>query len=114
MKCYAKRHALASDAMNAAQLVTKQLLEEQSDRIAARCYNEVWCAMLQANLSSRTIARVQNALAEAVLPKLDGIYTPENKKQLDNVQNIADADLWVKAYLTDHGVQVWAAKEKSK
>lgn len=47
MKCYAKRHALASDAMNAAQLVTKQLLEEQSDRIAARCYNEVWCAMLQ-------------------------------------------------------------------
>ena len=28
MKCYAKRHALASDAMNAAQLVTKQLLEE--------------------------------------------------------------------------------------
>lgn len=51
MKCYAKRHALASDAMNAAQLVTKQLLEEQSDRIAARCYNEVWCAMLQANLS---------------------------------------------------------------
>lgn len=57
MKCYAKRHALSSDAMNAAQLVTKQL---------------------------------------------------------DNVQNVADADLWVKAYLTDHGVQVWAAKEKSK
>lgn len=51
---------------------------------------------------------------EAVLPKLDGIYTPENKKQLDNVQNVADADLWVKAYLTDHGVQVWAAKERSK
>lgn len=114
MKCYAERHALASDAMNAAQLVTKQLLEEQSDRIAARCYNEVWCAMLQANLSPRTIAHVQKALAEAVLPKLDGIYTPENKKQLDNVQNVADADLWVKAYLTDHGVQVWAAKERSK
>lgn len=67
-----------------------------------------------ANLSPRTIAHVQKALAEAVLPKLDGIYTPENKKQLDNVQNVADADLWVKAYLTDHGVQVWAAKEKSK
>ena len=31
MKCYAKRHALASDAMNAAQWLTKQLLEEQSD-----------------------------------------------------------------------------------
>ena len=61
MKCYAKRHALASDAMNAAQLVTKQLLEEQSDRIAARCYNEAWCAMLQANLSPRTIAHVQKA-----------------------------------------------------
>lgn len=50
--------------------------------------------MLQANLSPRTIDRVQNALAEAVLPKLDAIYTPENKKQLDNVQNVADADLW--------------------
>lgn len=62
MKCYAKRHALASDAMNAAQLVTKQLLEEQSDRIAARCYNEVWCAMLQASLSPRTIARVRKPL----------------------------------------------------
>ena len=57
---------------------------------------------------------MQKALAEAALPKLDAIYTPENKKQLDNVQNVADADLWVKAYLTDHGVQVWAAKEKSK
>jgi len=67
MKCYAKRHALASDAMNAAQLVTKQLLEEQSDRIAARCYNEVWCAMLQANLSPRTIAHVQKALALRIL-----------------------------------------------
>lgn len=65
MKCYAKRHALASDAMNAAQLVTKQLLKEQSDRIAARCYNEVWCAMLQVNLSPRTIAHVQKAIAEA-------------------------------------------------
>lgn len=51
MKCYAKRHALASDAMNAAQWLTKQLLEEQSDRVAVRCYNEVWAAMLQANLS---------------------------------------------------------------
>lgn len=98
MKCYAKRHALASDAMNAAQLVTKQLLEEQSDRIAARCYNEVWCAMLQANLSFRTIARVQKALAEAVLPKLDGIYTPDmanavfDRKSLlrHNVDLVAD------------------------
>lgn len=114
MKCYAKRHALASDAMNAAQWLTKQLLEEQSDRFAVRCYNEVWAAMLQANLSPRTISRVQKALAEAVLPKLDGIYTPERKKQLDNVQNVADADLWVRQYLEAHGVEVWAVKEKSK
>lgn len=114
MKCYAKRHALASDAMNAAQWLTKKLLEEQSDRFAARCYNEVWAAMLQANLSPRTIARVQKAIAEAVLPKLDGIYTPERKKQLDNVQNVADADLWVRQYLEAHGVEVWAVKEKSE
>lgn len=111
MKCYASRHALNSNAMAAAQLLTKQLMEEQSDRVAARCYNEVWCAMLQADLSPRTIARVQKALAEAVLPKLDSMYVPENKRQLDNVQNVADADLWVKNYLTEHGVSVWSVQE---
>lgn len=113
MKCYASRHALNANAMAAAQLLTKQLMEEQSDRVAARCYNEVWCAMLQADLSPRTIHRVQKALAEAVLPKLDGMYVPENKRQLDNVQNIADGDLWVKNYLTEHGVNVWAVQEAS-
>ena len=111
MKCYAKRHAIGSDAMAAAMIMAKQLLEEQSDPMAARCYNEVWCAMLQADLSPRTIARVQKALAEAVLPKLDGMYVPENKKQLDNSQNVADADLWVKNYLTDHNVNVWTARD---
>lgn len=67
--------------------------------------------MLQADLSPKTIARVQKALAEAVLPKYDSLSVPENKKNFDNTQNVADADLWVKDYLTAHNVNVWAVQE---
>lgn len=79
MKCMSRRRALPSDVRTAAINVAKQMLDEQSDRISARCYNEVCVAMLQCNLSPRTIDRVQNVLKEAVLPKLDELYTPPRK-----------------------------------
>lgn len=112
MRCYVPRPTALTSA---GKQVIKDLLKEeialQSDAIAARCYNEVWCAMLQADLSPKTIARVQKALAEAVLPKYDSLSVPENKKNFDNTQNVADADLWVKDYLTAHNVNVWAVQE---
>ena len=113
MKCMmSRRRALPSDVRTAAINVAKQMLDEQSDRISARCYNEVCIAMLQCNLSHRTIDRVQNVLKEAVLPKLDELYTPDNKRDFDNRQNIADADLWVKDYLQSHGVRPFATAQE--
>lgn len=112
MKCRVQTKLSAPD-MAAAIDAAKKMMDAQSDVVAARCYNEMAVAMLQCNLSAKTIDRVQRTLAQAVLPYLDRLYVPD-KKAKDNLQNIQDADIWVADYLKSHGVEPMTARKQDE
>ena len=77
--------------------------DEQANKVSSRSFNEMTIAMHQAGLSSKTIAKVHTILAEAVIPKVEGIRDPGWRNK-DDTLVMQDADTWMRMYCDANGL----------
>ena len=107
-----RKRALPSDVRTAAIQVAHEIMAQQCEQVVRRSWNEMLVAMHQAGLSPRTIRRVTEKLDHVVLPYVDDLRNPDGGlKNAGNAQHVRDGDIWVREYLTGHGIPCYEIGE---
>lgn len=103
---------LTSDQRAEVARFAKEQLAEQADAVCNRAYNDFLVAMVQADIPTATINKVASLVPMVEQYIDEKIRNPTRTlKGAGDRQNIADADLWVRMYLTDNGVDYFGVKE---